>query len=113
MDAAKGEADEGARAIAIVNRHMSSIIGLLTGRLIAWNWTDDDSQPMPQPKGNPDVLTQLRADELVWLVTVSQGESPTERKNGSRPSETTSSAIALPATAARKSTGGRSHTPRP
>ena len=44
-------------------------IGTVMSRIIiAWNWTDEDSEPLPQPKDNPAVFEELMLDELMWLV---------------------------------------------
>jgi hypothetical protein len=108
--AAQGEPDEAARVTAIVEGQFGTLCEHLARRVTAWTWTDDRGMPLPQPDGTPGPLQALRSQELAWLIAVSQGETPAVRKNGSRPSRTTSSDTASPAMAGRKSTGGRSRT---
>ena len=81
FDAAKGEQDEGMRIVAIMDKHFGAVCEALARRLTAWNWTDDNDQPMPQPASQPKVIEQLKADEIMWLVNAAHGESATERKN--------------------------------
>lgn len=41
---------------------------ILSQLLVAWNWTDGEGDPLPQPKKNPDVIGELTIDELMWLM---------------------------------------------
>lgn len=106
LQAVTGEPGEGQKKLAILDDHLEPLTEYLASRVIAWNWTDAASRPLPQPDGTPGPLRRLSAEELVWLVNAGQ-ETKTERKNGLRPSETTSSAIASPATVGSRFTGGR------
>jgi hypothetical protein len=62
----------------------------LAAKVLSWNWTDMDGNPMPPPHGHPEVLAALTEDELSWLLRAVQGETPAERKNGCGPSAPTS-----------------------
>jgi hypothetical protein len=63
----------------------------LSKRLLSWNWTDLLGEAMEQPHNRPDVLEELSADELLWLVNAtSETEQADARKKDSKPSETTS-----------------------
>jgi hypothetical protein len=63
----------------------------LSKRLVAWNWTDLVGQAMEQPHNRPDVLEELSADELLWLVNAAaEKESAAARKKGSNGSERSS-----------------------
>ena len=66
----------------------------LSKRLLAWNWTDLMGEKMEQPYNRPDILENLSADELLWLVNAtSEQEKPEARKKDSEPLETTSLAM--------------------
>lgn len=64
----------------------------LSKRVLAWNWTDMTGEAMPQPHRNPALFRGLLNDELLWLVSATQGETAEQRKNGSTPSHDSSSA---------------------
>lgn len=91
-----------------INACYDDLSALLCSRLVAWSWTDDRDNPLPQPDGTPAVLQYLRAEEIGWLLAASGGEVAAERKNGFRPLPTTSSATE--STPGRSSTTGRSRT---
>ena len=53
----------------------------LAKRLVAWDWTGMDGEPLPPP--SVDVLEELTDDEVMWLLSAAQGaETSVERKNG-------------------------------
>ncbi len=55
----------------------------LSKRVVAWSWTDNGGEPLPQPYKAPDVLEELDNDELMWLLGAAQGnETKVDRKNG-------------------------------
>jgi len=54
-------------------------------RVTAWNWTDMGGNPLPQPYKNPDAIKTLTEDELLYLMSAVQGETPGQRKNASAP----------------------------
>jgi len=63
----------------------------LSKRILSWNWTDLMGEAMEQPHNRPDVLQELSADELLWLVNAtSDKEQAVARKKGSNGSESTS-----------------------
>lgn len=90
--AVEGDPDERKKVLALLDPHYAEICEWLARRIVRWNWTDDDGEPFPQPHKAPDVLADLRAKELYYLLQVIQQDSPELRKNGSRPSRITSSA---------------------
>ena len=54
----------------------------LSKRVVAWNWTDNGGEEMPQPYKAPEVLEELDNDELMWLLGAAQGkETSADRKN--------------------------------
>lgn len=75
---------------AEVNSYFEELCAALARRVVAWSWTDDAGQPIPQPEGNPERLKILRPEELYFLRTACASEVPAERGNGSKPSGTTS-----------------------
>lgn len=71
---------------------LENLVGFIAARVISWDWTDDLGNALPQPAHNPDVLRQLRWEELFYLQRILTGTNPAQLKNGGRPSPTTSSA---------------------
>ena len=41
--------------------------------VIAWNWVDDDGNPLPDPKENPEVFDELTDDEVTFLINKMMG----------------------------------------
>ena len=83
LAAAQGEADEADQVLSITAAAFDELITVLGERLIAWNWTDDYGEPLASPHRNVVVLRQLRAAELMWLLTAAQGETAAaEKKDG-------------------------------
>ena len=66
----------------------------LANKIVDWNWTDMSSEKLPKPYKNPSVFKELNTEELVYLVTISTGETPSEQKNESKDSLNTHSAEA-------------------
>jgi len=46
----------------------------LAEMVIAWDWVDDDDNPLPQPHNNPDVLDLLIPSEVEFIVDALKGE---------------------------------------
>ena len=61
-------------------KSLQDMCSAFSERVFDWNWTDNIGQPMPKPYKNPEVLMNLQNEELIWLVSVSMGETPTEKK---------------------------------
>ena len=75
-----------------VGLRMDELCTELSKRIISWNWTNMMGEPLAQPYQNPDVLTDLTSDELMWLITATgTQESADERKKDSNISENSSS----------------------
>jgi hypothetical protein len=81
MDAAKGEADEGQRVTALMDRSLQGLSRALAQRIVRWDWTDMLGNPLPQPNGTPEPLMALEAEELYWLLSAVKGETPAQAKN--------------------------------
>ena len=61
-------------------KSLQDMCSALSERVFDWSWTDNIGQPMPKPYKNPEILMNLQNEELIWLVSVSMGETPTEKK---------------------------------
>ena len=53
---------------------------ILKTHVLEWNWVDDDGEPLPQPKDDPDVIDQLVEFETVFLANHITG-SEADAKN--------------------------------
>lgn len=84
------KAAAGAELLRLMDAHFDEVCAAVSGRLVAWNWTDLKGAPLPAP--DADVLKRLSAQELNYLLMLAEGEAPDDRKNGSRSMPTTSSA---------------------
>lgn len=105
LQAAQGEPDEAIQSVRIMDQYFRQTCEGLARRVVAWSWTDDLGRPLPQPAGNPEAFAALSPAELTYLIGLVRGEQPADRKNDSRPSPTTSSAIvSLPTRAATSTT---------
>lgn len=110
LDALEGEPDEGGQRIELLDPAYDEVVTLLAQRLQGWTWTDIVGEPLPSPHGAPEVLRTLDAQELNYLLQVTLGNAPAERKNGSSALPTRSSATARRRTAGASSTSDHSHT---
>ncbi len=54
---------------------MAANEALLISHVVAWDWVDDEGQPLPIPKDDPAVLDRLTAQELAFLGEAISGES--------------------------------------
>ena len=66
----------------------SRMVSHVASRVVKWNWTGLDGEPLPQPYKNESLIASLHADELLWLVNATNNETAGERKNASEPSTT-------------------------
>ena len=101
------EDDEQIRKVILMDDTVGELVDVLQRRIVEWNWTDDLDNPLPQPFHNPAAFQSLRLEELMYLALVVRGDSPDEQKNGSAPSQISSSATKQPTSQA-SSSGGRS-----
>lgn len=109
IEALKGEPDAEAKQMTILDAKFPVICAMLTRVILAWNWTDLQGKPLPNPHNEPDNLERIiSTDEMLWLMAATQPEVPAERKNGSQPLPITSLATRSPTTP--RSTRVRSHT---
>lgn len=53
---------------------------LIASRVLEWNWVDDNGDPLPQPKDNPEVIDMCTDEEFEFLGTAIAG-SEAVRKN--------------------------------
>lgn len=59
-------------------------ITLLGKHILAWNWVDDDGNPLPVPKDSPetDVIGELTEEEAEWLVGLLIGATAKNSSGG-------------------------------
>ena len=48
-------------------------VSLLARHVVGWNWVDDDGEPLPIPKDNPEVIDELTDEESKFLVDLMMG----------------------------------------
>ena len=108
MDAIRGDANEGARVLAILNPAFDEVRFVLARHVTAWNWTDNRGQALPPP--DFESLGMLSQEELFWLLAALQNRTPDAEKNASPPSPIMSLDTPSPETAGASSTGGLSLT---
>lgn len=108
VEAMQDEPDGAVQIAELLDPQFDELCELLASRIVDWTWTDARGQPLPPPSARAVAL--LENQEVLYLITVVQGEGPAERKNGSSSSPITSSATASPPTAAPRSTTARSRT---
>ncbi|MBU0847016.1 hypothetical protein KKH23_07470 [Patescibacteria group bacterium] len=52
-----------------------------SGRIIEWNWVDDNDDPLPLPKDDPEVFDRLTDQEFMFLSNALGSREAEERKN--------------------------------
>lgn len=94
--AAEGDPDETAQIVALTDDHFNLICAGLADRIVDWTWTDRRGNPLPTPDGSLATIASLTSEEIAYLQQLKESmqETPADRKNGSRPSPTSSSATA-------------------
>jgi len=65
---------------------LNELCDQLSKRVVEWNWTDNEFNPLPQPHNNPSVLYDLTEDELIYLVSTLT-ETKEQQGNAGPPSE--------------------------
>lgn len=98
LHALKGDPGAGAAALEAIDPQFDALCELLADRLTDWTLTDFKGRPLPKPDGTAEPLRKLRAEELLWLMAAVEGETPSQRKKGSRHSGITLSATTSPET---------------
>lgn len=54
----------------------------IAARIADWNWTDEDGQPLPLPSEKPEIMQELMAWEVSFLVReANRGFSADDVKN--------------------------------
>lgn len=82
--------DSRVKAVQLVENHYDDLLAWIAPRLSGWDWTDNDSNPLPQPDRTPAPLQCLTPDELFYIRSVLRGEGPAEVGNADSTSATTS-----------------------
>lgn len=88
--ALRGEPNEVAESMRIVEETFRNIAEQVAPFLDRWDWTDMRGLPMPALDGTAEPLMSISVEELMWLARAVQGETEGARKNVSKPSRTTS-----------------------
>lgn len=42
---------------------------VMSSLVLAWNWTDEEGEPLAQPRDNAEVFEELTFPELNWLIS--------------------------------------------
>ena len=63
---------------AETGRDYDLLLDMLRSNIIAWNWSDEDGEPLPLPQDGVDELT---ADEVVYLVQLLVSARAADLKN--------------------------------
>lgn len=105
----EGEPDENERKSALLAKTFEMLLPQIANLIEDWSWTNRRGERLPSPYGNPDVIRNLTAEEINYLMTAAGNDAPAARKNGSSGSASTSSGSA-PQLAPVKSSTGRSRT---
>lgn len=71
---AGGEENSGQAGLAMMD-------ALLPSMITAWNWTDDEDEPLALPSKDRTVLDELEPAEALWLVQAASGLVQIDRKN--------------------------------
>lgn len=82
LAAVAGDSDEEKRTLALTDEAWGSALDILRQRVVAWSWTDDAADPLPQPKADPAVFGRLRFEEVAYLLRALRRNTPAEAKNG-------------------------------
>jgi len=53
---------------------------LLDRLVVAWNWVDDNDEPLPQPNEDPQVIKELPIQETLFLVGLVNVEGVDQKK---------------------------------
>ena len=78
-----------------LGENLTQLCHELSKRVLSWNWTGMMGESLPQPYNRPEILEDLTADELMWLIGASSGqEESVDRKKDSEASVNTSLAMA-------------------
>jgi hypothetical protein len=92
MQALEGEPNAGAEFLRVLDEEFDTLTAGLASRVRDWNWTDDHGQELPKPDGTSTPFENLSAEELFYLINLSnRGASGESRKNASGAMPTTGS----------------------
>ncbi len=91
LEAIEGDDEAQGQSIVLLDKSYDRAVSMVARRVVEWNWTDSEGKKYPSGP-TTEVIQELDVQELFYLVAAVRGETAGERKNGSRPSPTTSSA---------------------
>jgi hypothetical protein len=86
LEARKAEAEEGEEAkgftpeeaekyVSGLGRFKDALRDTLAGVILEWTWTDNEGEPLPQPRHNPAAF-RLLDDEELWYLAVAALKPP-------------------------------------
>lgn len=95
LQALEGEEGASDHQLAMMDESLVTALDVIADRIADWNWTDEHGNPYPRPSTERAAfraaLPRLSMDEVYYLISAIQGDTPGEQKNGSRPSLTSTS----------------------
>ena len=80
--------------VRITDQHYADIVAWIAKRLVAWDWTDDDGNPLPNLDGTADPFAGISDDEMFYIWRTLRGEGPAEVGEDAGASPPTSSVTA-------------------
>jgi len=69
----EGKLDPSELVIPEVCEELEALSYILKGNVIDWNWTDDDGNPLPNPRENPEIIETLVGEETNFLSALIRG----------------------------------------
>ncbi len=84
MQAIKGDPDAELTLLRQLDEQFTIACESAAKTIVDWSWTDDDGDPLPCPKGQPDVIADLSAEEVSYLLTLGMSTG-SDRGNASQP----------------------------
>ena len=54
-------------------------LDMLASHILDWNWIDDEDNPLPLPKDDPNVIDELTNDESEFLANLLMGQDEAEK----------------------------------
>ncbi len=84
MQAVKGDDGAESQILRQLDEQFTMACDSVAKRVVAWNWTDMEGVPLPSPRNAPDVIADLSAEEVSYLLTLGMSTG-SDRGNASQP----------------------------